>query len=44
MVNVPGSGNSVCKGPEVGRTLAFLWAGKETGVVEWQQASKAGEW
>lgn len=35
MVNVLGSGNSVCKGFEVGRILVFLWVGKEIGVVEW---------
>lgn len=34
MESVLGSGNSACKGPEVGWALVYLWDGKERGTVE----------
>lgn len=36
MERLPGSGNSLCKCREVGRTLVYLWDGKETGEAELQ--------
>lgn len=38
MESVPGSGNSVCKGPEVGRTFVYLWDGK--GQVRLNQSAR----
>lgn len=45
MEGVPGSWNRVCKGPEVGRGLSYLWDGKDIGTGELQQARLvSGAW
>ena len=43
--SVPDIGNGVCKGPVVGRSLAYLWGGKEMSTAEPQQARQmSGDW